>query len=86
VECGALAVVRAWEPLWESYPTEKCLNRLLDGARQRRGNLPHKKNNVSGDDEVGGGEIKTPVTFVVSGVFEKIKYIWWTGMPVCERL
>jgi hypothetical protein len=26
---------------------------------------------VSGDDDVVGGEIKTPVTFVVSGVFEK---------------
>jgi hypothetical protein len=26
---------------------------------------------VSGDDDVVGGEIKTPVTFVVSGVSEK---------------
>jgi hypothetical protein len=39
-------------------------------VRQRRGNLPHK-NNVLGDDDAVSGEIKTPVTFVVSGVSEK---------------
>jgi hypothetical protein len=26
---------------------------------------------MSGDDDIAGGEIKTPVTFVVSGVFEE---------------
>jgi hypothetical protein len=36
-------VVRAWEPHQESLPIEKYLNRYLDGVRQRRENLPHKK-------------------------------------------
>jgi hypothetical protein len=29
------------------------------------------KNNVSGDDDIVGGEIKTPITFVVSGVSQE---------------
>jgi hypothetical protein len=28
------------------------------------------KNNMSGDDDVVGGEIKTPINFVISGVSE----------------
>jgi hypothetical protein len=27
--------------------------------------------NMSGDDDVGGGEIETPITFVISGVSEE---------------
>jgi hypothetical protein len=39
--------------------------------RGTKGKICLIKNNVSGDDDVVGGEIKTPVTFVVNGVFEK---------------
>jgi hypothetical protein len=39
-------VVRVWEPHRESHLAEKCLNNYLDGARQRRRNLPHKKQRV----------------------------------------
>jgi transketolase N-terminal domain/subunit len=35
---------------------------------------------VSGDDNVGGGEIKTPITFVVSGVSKKNI----SGGPGCQ--
>jgi hypothetical protein len=39
-------------------------------VRQRRENLP-LKNNVLGDDNVVGGEIMTPIAFVISGVSEE---------------
>jgi hypothetical protein len=35
-------------------------------GRGREGEMCFIKNNVSRDDDVGGGEIKTSVTFVVS--------------------
>jgi hypothetical protein len=37
-------------------------------GRGKEGEICLIKNNVSRDDDVVGGEIKTPVTFVVSGV------------------
>jgi hypothetical protein len=38
-------------------------------GRSREGEICLIKNNVSGDHDIIGGEIKTPVTFVVNGVF-----------------
>jgi hypothetical protein len=40
-------------------------------GRGREGKIRLIKNNVLGDDNVVGGEIKTPITFVVSGVSKK---------------
>jgi hypothetical protein len=40
-------------------------------GRDREGKIFLIKNNVSRVDTVVGGEIKTPVTFVVSEVFEE---------------
>jgi hypothetical protein len=37
----------------------------------REGDICLIKNNMSRDDDVVGGEMKTPVTFVVSGVSEE---------------
>jgi hypothetical protein len=39
--------------------------------RGREGEICLIKNNVSRDDDVVGGEIKTPITFVVNGVSEE---------------
>jgi hypothetical protein len=38
------------------------------------------KNNVLRDNDVVGGEIKTPVSFVINGTFEKNT----SGGPVCQ--
>jgi hypothetical protein len=51
-------------------------------GRGREGEIYLIKNNVSRDDDVVGGEIKTPVTFVVSGVFERNI----SGGPRCQFL
>jgi hypothetical protein len=40
-------------------------------GRGREGEISIIKNNMLGDDDVVSGEIKTPVTFVVSGVSEE---------------
>jgi hypothetical protein len=42
------------------------------------------KNNMSGDDDVVGGEIETPITFVISGVSKEDTE--WTGGPICGQL
>jgi hypothetical protein len=49
-------------------------------GRGRDGEICLIKNNVSRDDDVVGGEIKTPVTFVVSGVSEENT----SGEPRCQ--
>jgi hypothetical protein len=49
-------------------------------GRGREREICLMKNNVSGDDDVFGGEIKTSVTFVVSGVSEKNT----SGEPGCQ--
>jgi hypothetical protein len=40
-------------------------------GRGREGEICLIKNNVSRDDDVVGGKIKTPIDFVMSGVSEK---------------
>jgi hypothetical protein len=49
-------------------------------GRSREGKICLIKNNVSGDDNVVGGEIKTLITFVVSGVSEENT----SGGPGCQ--
>jgi hypothetical protein len=48
--------------------------------RRREGEICLIKNNMSRDDDVVIGEIKTPVTFVVSGVSKENIY----GAPRCQ--
>jgi hypothetical protein len=40
---------------------------------------------MSGDDDVGGGEIETPITFVISGVSED-GTTSGPGGPICGQL
>jgi hypothetical protein len=61
-------VVRAWEPHWESSCRKMSNSLVRRGEAEKEISASQKK--VSRDDDVGG-EIKTPVTFVVSRVSEK---------------
>jgi hypothetical protein len=49
-------------------------------GQDREGKICLIKNNVSEDDNIVGGKIKTPVTFVVSGVSEENIF----GGPGCQ--
>jgi hypothetical protein len=49
-------------------------------GRGREGEICLIKNNMSRDDDIVGGEIKTPVTFMVSGVSEENT----SGGPRCQ--
>jgi hypothetical protein len=46
----------------------KMSKSLVIRGEVEKGKFGSSKNNVSGDDNVVGGEIKTPVTFMVCGV------------------
>jgi hypothetical protein len=49
-------------------------------GRGREGEIYLMKNNVLGDDDVVGGEIETPVAFVINGIFEENA----SGGPGCQ--
>jgi hypothetical protein len=44
---------------------------LVRRGKIAKGKSASSKNNMSGDDDVGGGEIETPIAFVIDRVSEE---------------
>jgi hypothetical protein len=63
-------VVWAWEPHRESS-CRKMSKSLVRRGKTAKGKSASSKNNMSGDDDVGGGEIETPIAFVIDRVSEE---------------